>query len=46
MDSVVNCGAGGWLMLAGSVVIYGVLILAGAALIKHLFSTNQSIVAG
>ena len=46
MDSVISCGTDGWLMLAGSVVTYGVLILAGAALIKYLFSTNQSTVAG
>ena len=37
LDNVLNCSGGGWFTLAGSVVIYGVLALAGAALIKHLF---------
>ena len=42
LDNVLNCSAGGWLMLAGSVVIYGVLALAAAVLIKHLFFADRS----
>jgi len=41
MDSVLNCGADGWVMIAGAVVMYGVLALAGAALIKYLFFANR-----
>ena len=41
MDSVLNCGANGWLMIAGGLVTYGVLALAGAALIKYLFFANR-----
>ena len=36
MDSVLNCGTGGWFMIAAGVATYGVLALAGAALIKSL----------
>ena len=38
MDSLLNCGTGGWLMIAGGALSYGVLVLAGAALIKYLIS--------
>ena len=41
MDSVLNCTEGGWFMIAAGVATYGVLGLAGAALIKYLFFTNQ-----
>jgi hypothetical protein len=37
MDSVFNCGTSGWLMIASGVITFGVLALAGAALIKYLF---------
>ena len=46
LDNVLNCSAGGWFMIAGSVVIYGVLALAGAALIKHLFFADPFRAAG
>ena len=42
MDGVLNCSDGGWLMITGVVMIYGVLALAGAALIKHLFFADHS----
>lgn len=42
MDSVLNCGTSGWLMVAGGALSYGVLLLAGAALIKYLFSGGRS----
>jgi hypothetical protein len=42
MDSVLNCGTGGWLMIASGVISYGVLLLAGAALVKYLFSAQRS----
>ena len=46
MNSLLDCGANGWLMIAGGVVTYGVLALAGAALIKHLFFGDRSTAAG
>ena len=42
MDSVLNCGADGWLMIAAGIVTYGVLALAGAALVKYLFFAQPS----
>jgi hypothetical protein len=42
MDSVLNCGGSAWLMIATGVVTYGVLALAGAALIKYLFFAGRS----
>jgi hypothetical protein len=45
MDGVLNCSGDGWLMIAGVVMIYGLLALAGAALIKHLFFADRSRVA-
>jgi hypothetical protein len=42
MESVLNCGGNAWLMIAGGLVTYGVLILAGVALIKYLFSAERS----
>ena len=41
MDGVLNCSGEGWLMITGVVMIYGVLALAGAALIKHLFFADR-----
>jgi hypothetical protein len=41
MDSALNCTGDEWLMTAGVVPIYGVLVLAGAALIKHLFVADD-----
>ena len=42
MESMLNCSTNGWLMIAGGIVTYGVLILAGAAVIKYLFSAERS----
>lgn len=42
MDTALNCGANGWLMIAGGVVTYGLLALAGAALIKYLFVAGRT----
>ncbi|HEX4571498.1 MAG TPA: hypothetical protein VH184_13795 [Dongiaceae bacterium] len=42
MDSVLNCAAHGWLMAASGIAFYGVLALAGVALVKYLFSTGRS----
>jgi hypothetical protein len=42
MDGVLNCSGDGSLMIAGVVMIYGALALAGAALIKHLFFADHS----
>jgi hypothetical protein len=41
LDSVLNCGTGGWFMIAAGIATYGVLALAGAALVKYLFFTNR-----
>jgi len=46
MDTVLNCGANGWLMIAGGIVTYGVLLLAGTVLIKYVFSADRSRIAG
>jgi hypothetical protein len=46
MNSVLACGANGWLMIAAGVVTYGVLALAAAALIKYLFFADRSRIAG
>jgi hypothetical protein len=37
MESVLNCGTNQWLVIASVVLIYGVLALGGAALVKYLF---------
>ena len=42
LDSVLSCSTGGWFMIAAGITTYGVLALAGAALIKHLFFANRS----
>ena len=42
MDSVLNCGTTGWLMIACGALSYGVLLLAGAALIKYLVFGGRS----
>lgn len=41
MDSVLNCAGNGWLMVVSGIAFYGVLALAGAALVKYLFSTGR-----
>lgn len=41
MNSVLDCGANGWLMIAAAATTYGVLILGGAALAKYLFFGNR-----
>ena len=41
MDSVLNCGTGGWFMTIAGIVTYGLLGLASAALIKYLFFTTH-----
>lgn len=38
MDSALNCS--GWLMAVAGIATYGVLALAGAALVKYLFFTK------
>ena len=45
MDSVLNCGANGWLMIAAGVLTYGLLALAGAALVKYLFFADRTAAA-
>jgi hypothetical protein len=45
MDSILDCGTNGWLMIAAGVVTYGVLALAGAALIKYLFFADRTAAA-
>jgi len=41
MDSVLNCGTNGWLVIASVVLIYAVLTLGSAALVKYLFFTGR-----
>ena len=40
-DTLLNCGANGWLMIAGGVLTYGSLALAGTALVKYLFFSDR-----
>ncbi len=42
MDTLLTCSANGWAMIAGTALIYGVLGLTGAALIKYLLSDRSS----
>ena len=43
MDTLLNCSANGWAMIAGAALIYGVLGLTGAALIKYLVTDRSSV---
>ena len=49
MDTLLNCGVNVWPMIAvmigGGVVTFGVLALAGAALIKYLFFAGRGVAA-
>jgi hypothetical protein len=42
IDNLLNCGANAWLMIAGGVLTFGVLVLAGTALVKYVFFTGRS----
>jgi hypothetical protein len=42
MNGVLECSSNGWLMIASGVAIYGLLALAGAALVKYLFFGSRS----
>jgi hypothetical protein len=44
-DALLNCGTGGWFMLASGVVTIGLLALAATALVKYIFFANRSRVA-
>lgn len=39
---MMNCISSGWLMMAGGLLAYGVLALAGAALVKYLLFAGSS----
>ncbi len=39
---MMNCVSSGWHMMAGGLLTYGVLALAGAALVKYLFFAGSS----
>ena len=41
MNSLLNCGSGGWFMVTAGIATYGLLALAGAALIKYLFFATR-----
>ena len=41
MDSILNCTNGGWFMIAAGIATYGLLALAGAALVRYLFFTKR-----
>ena len=36
-----NCVSSGWLMTAGGLLAFGVLVLASAALVKYLFFAGR-----
>ena len=44
MDALLNCSTNGWAMTAGTALIFGVLGLSGAALIKYLLSDRNNAV--
>ena len=44
MDALLNCSANGWAMIAGTALIFGVLGLTNAALIKYLLSDRNNAV--
>ena len=44
METLLNCSTGGWAMIAGVALIYGVLGLSGVALIKYLMTDRSSAV--
>jgi len=44
MDTLLNCSANGWAMIADTALIFGVLGLTGAALIKCLLSDRNNAV--
>ena len=44
MDTLLNCSANGWAMTAGTALVFGVLGLTGAALIKYLLSDHNNAV--
>jgi hypothetical protein len=39
---MMNCVSSGWLMMVGELLTYGVLALAGAALVKYLLFACSS----
>jgi hypothetical protein len=43
MDALLNCSTNGWAMIASAALIYGVLGLTGAALIKYLTTERSSV---
>ena len=46
IDTLLNCGANGWFMLAAGTLTYGTLALAGAALVKYLVFADRNPAAG
>ncbi len=44
METLLNCSTGGWAMIAGAVLIYGVLGLSSVALFKYLMTDRSSTV--
>ena len=42
METLLNCSASGWAMIAGAALIYGVLGLSVVALIKYLMTDRSS----
>jgi hypothetical protein len=44
VDTLLNCSANGWAMIAGTALIFGMLGLTGAALIKYLLSDRSNAV--
>jgi hypothetical protein len=44
MDTLLNCSVNGWGMTTGTALIFGVLGLSGAALVKYLLSGRNNAV--
>ncbi len=43
MNGMMNCG---WLMMGTGLITFGVVVLAGAALVKYLFFAGHNTAAG
>ena len=41
INSILSCTNGGWFMIAAGIATYGLMALAGAALVKYLFFENH-----
>jgi hypothetical protein len=41
MNSALECVSNGWPMIVGGILVFGVLALSGAALVKYIFFSDR-----